>query len=313
MRIWWVLLLVPLAAAQEPGPDVVVLVHHPYPDDADPLGFAFGDDCTGACDAFVVRHGHRAPFDDGIAFPGFITDGLHPMESLPGDFTATVEAYDAAVQERLAVETPVAIAVATRVVDDEVRVSSWWGTQSQLGPGLVAWVALVEDPVHYRPPPALSNGVFEHPFTVRHIEQLGPLVPTVGGEERRDLVIGLQDWDAERVRIAMWLEQTGSLGTFETGEVVQAVSHPIMREGITRQTERAVLVEAYSASWCDPCLIGDEALEEIAQMHGLPTGRALVDARSTYLREPTMPPAFIAIAAAAGFALFALSRMGGRP
>lgn len=317
----WVLLallLVAPASAQdagaEAGPDVVLLVHHPFPDDADPLGVPFGPDCDRACDAFVERHGAKRPFDDGIAFPGFIADGRIAMESLvTGDdtFQATLDAYEAAVQDRLAQETPITLRVQTRVVDGELRAVAWTQTSTSLGDGLLLWAALVEDPVHFEPPPALSNGVFEHPFTLRHIEALGSIAPSPEQEQRTDIVIPLDEaWEAERIRLAVWVEQDRtSLGTFDAGEVVQAVSHAILDTEPTVRSERAVLVEAYSASWCDPCLIGDEALEELAAAHGLPTGRDLASESVSYLRGPGISAGLWAVLAAGGFALFALIRL----
>ncbi len=295
-----------------PGPDVVMLVHHPHPDDADILGVPFLKDCSRACDAFAARHGGQAAFRDGVDFPGFVADGQIVHEGLPpGGFDATLQLYDDAVRERLAIETPVSITIGTRVVEAEVRTSIWVGSEQDLGDGLVLWVAFVEDPVHYEPPPGLSNGVVDHPFTVRAVERIGAVEPT--GEDRVDLVLPLDDdWDRARLRLAAWVEQDrGALGTFAPGEVVQAASHPVLSSGLTRQSERAVLVEAYSATWCDPCLIGDEALEELAELHGLATGRSLSDQRS-YLQRPDMPPLLLAAIAAAGGVAIGFVRLGGR-
>lgn len=302
-------------SAQEPvaGPDVVMLVHHPHPDDADILGVPFLDDCSRACDAFVARHGGNDMFRDGIDFPGFIADGQIAHEALPpGGFDATLALYDDAVTQRLDLETPLSITIGTRAVDQEARTSIWVASDQDLGDGLVLWVAIVEDPVHYQPPPGLSNGVVDHPFTVRYVERIGTVQPS-NGEDRVDLVLPLdEEWELARVRVAAWVEQDrGALGTFEPGEVVQAVSHPVLSAGLTRQVERAVLIEAYSATWCDPCLIGDEALEELAGMHGLPTGRSLSDDRS-YLQSPSIPPFLLAILAAGGGVAVAFARLGGR-
>ncbi len=294
----------------------MVLVYHPYPDDADPLGFAFGADCSRACDGFVVRHGGSEPFRDGIAFPGFVADGVISMEGLGEGqaFEATLAMYEAAVQDRLQADTPVALAAATRIMDDVVRSSIWIDTESSITGGMRLWAALVEDPVHYRPPAALSNGVYEHPFTMRSLHDLGAISLAPGTQERVDVDFPLDEaWDPEGMRLAVWIEQDrAALGTFSPGETIQAVSHPINGGGITRQEDRAVLIEAYSASWCDPCLIGDEALEEIAEMHGLPTGRSIADAQDTYLRDGPIPTPLLLVAGLIGAALFALARIGER-
>lgn len=318
------LLFVPLVAPQpggqgdpvEPnaraGPDVVIVVHHPFPDDADPLGIPFGADCRISCDAFVVRHGATEPFRDGIAFPGFIVDGLVSMESLVdgSSFDGTLQAYEAAYQQRAGQDTPVTLRVASRIVDDEARISWWASSNSPLGGGLRAWAALVEDPVHYQPPPALSNGVFEHPFTLRHIQSLGAVNITTL-EQQNSIVIPLKSaWETDNLRLAIWVEQDRSaLGSFAPGEVIQAVSHPLSSTQMTRQVSRAVLVEAYSASWCQPCLIGDEALEELADAHGLPTGRAFADNSISYLRAPRMPVAVVAVLAVVGAVVLGYGRL----
>ncbi len=320
MRVWWLLLLLvaPVAAqVPQPGPEVVVLVYHPYPDDADILGFPYGPDCSRACDAFVMRHGGTSLFADGIAFPGFAADGVIFKEGLGEGqaFQATLDMYEGAVRERLGADTPLALSVATRVLDTSVRASVWLDTQSSIAGGLHMWAALVEDPVHYRPPAALSNGVYEHPFTVRAVRDLGTVAVSPGAQERIDMDLPIDEaWDVEKLRLAVWVEQDrGALGTFRPGETIQAVSHKLSAVGVTRQEDRAVLIEAYSASWCDPCLIGDEALEEVAQMHGLPTGRSLSDASSSYLRDGPIPMTFLLVAGLLGAALFAFARLGERP
>lgn len=304
-----ILVLAPVAA-QEPvaGPDIVVLVYHPFPDPADPLGVPFAGNCSRPCDPFITRHGGLEPFRDGVAFPGFVADGVVRDEGLEEGFEGTLAFYDEAVQQRLGEQTPVAITVGTSVVEGEVRVTVWVESTSQVGAGLHLWLALVEDPVHYRPPPALSNGVFDHPFTVRAVRDVGIVAP--GPETRIDTRLALNEtWHTGSMRLAAWVEQDRqALGTFQPGEVVQAVSHPLPSTALTQQVDRAVLVEGYSASWCDPCLIGDAALEALAEAHGLPTGRG-ADEGWRYLREPVLPVGMVAVAAAGGFALFALMRL----
>ncbi len=312
---WLVLILIVpgvLAQAPQSGPDVVMLVHHPYPDDADILGVPFGEDCSRACDAFVVRHGSNPTFRDGIDFPGFIADGRIAAEALPpGGFDATLALYDDAVKQRLATETPVILTIGTRVVDDVARTSIWAEATQDVGAGLVLWIAVVEDPVHYEPPPGLSNGVTEHPFTVRSVQRIGAIDLT--GTEPVGLSIPLDEaWDQDNTRIAAWIEQDRTaLGTFEPGEVVQAVSHRVQSSGLTRQTDRAVLIEAYSASWCDPCLIGDAALEALAEAHGLPTGRT-PPAEPSYLQDAAIPSWALGALALLGAIAVAWAPLGGR-
>lgn len=330
------LLLAAPAAAQsvEPGPEVVMLVHHPYPDDADILGVPFRgcqENGTRLCDAFATRHGGREVFQDGFAYPGFVADGRIAMDGLPGeDRTAaagpdaenatstegidvggdpvarTLAAYDAAVAQRLAVETPLTLTVGSRVVEDDVRATLFFQSNTDLsGDGLRAWAAVVEDPVHYEPPPTLSNGISDHPFTVREVRDFGPVAPTPA-EGRIDTTFDLDEsWEPDRIRLAFWIQQDAdALGRFEPNEVVQAVSHPILFSGFTEQRDRAVLVEAYSATWCGPCHFGDLALERLAEDHGHPVGR-IEGQSASYAVEPRLPwPLVLGAAVLAGLAVW---------
>ncbi|MGB1586605.1 MAG: hypothetical protein ACPHID_06135 [Thermoplasmatota archaeon] len=291
------LLLLPTAMAAE-GPGVVVLVHHPD-DGIDPLGVPFA-----GSDPFVARHGHLDRFRGGIDYPGFVVDGRVPFDGLPESdepLEATFGVYNAAVTMRQGVETPVALTVA--VQDDVAQVNI---TPAELGVGVRLWSALVEDPVHYEPPTGLTNGVFDHPFTTRSITDRGPL-------EAWDVAWNLTvdpAWDRDQLLLAVWLQQDARDDRFKPHEVVQATMHPLDQAEPTVQTARGVLVEAYSATWCDPCLIGDRAIEQLASEHGLQPARVEPE-QEGYFQAPAP---WIVVLAAGGFALLALVRLpGSRP
>lgn len=318
MRGSWLLaalLLSPLVLAQpegtvRTGPEVSVLVHHPN-DGVDALGFPY----RGEVDAFLVRHGSEPLFSDTVAFPGFVADGVFHLEGLAegGDaLEATVALYDEAVLARLARETPVSLRVATNGGGAHWNASVAVGTSTDLtGADLRLWTALVEDPVHHRPPSGLTNGVFDHPFTVRSVQEHGAVSPVPGAPEVRAVPFTLGDWDPERVLLVAWVEQGGEESPrFDAGEVVQATSHPLASPVATVQVERGVLVEAYSATWCEPCLVGDLAVEEVATRHGLQPHREATEPGLLYYRPPAWGALVAAIAA--GIALAVVNLPGGR-
>ncbi len=293
----WLLLALPLVSAAE-GPGVVVLVHHPD-DGVDPLGLPFA-----GVDSFTARHGHIPRFTDGVAYPGFVADGFAAFEGLAegeDPLQATLAVYNGAVTMRSGVSTPLSFDL---WVDETVRLNITSQTDLR-GEALRLWTAIVEDPVHYEPPPGLTNGVFDHPFTVRSITNHGP-VELPQGVSAHVLEQDLQpSWDLNRLWVAAWIEQTGVEGRFDPHEVVQATMHRWTAQEPTQQHGRGVLVEAYSATWCEPCLIGDLAIERLADMHGLSPGRAAPAPDSYY--QP--PHAIVFLFAAAAFAFVALVRL----
>ncbi len=294
----WLCLLLLLAApvgAQVPGPGVAVMVHHPYPDDADPFGFDF----AAGRDAFVSRFRHLDENGDGFDFPSVVFDGVDLVESIPdGDpQAATTAAYDAAVRARQgeAGITLTVFALAGETLDIMIQAQPVVPLEDRLR----LWVALVEDGIHFAPPPALSNGITEHPFTVRAIVDLGQQNLSAEVRHREPFAIA-QEWDLERMYAVVWFEQDAGHGLrFAAHEVAQATMHPVLSEAPTQQVRKGVLVEAYSATWCKPCLFGDRAIEEIAETHGIVFDR---EARAgwTYLSMPS--PVLLAAAVLAALA-----------
>ncbi len=247
-----VLLLVPTAAGQMAfvdGPAVTVVIHHPN-DGVDPFGFPWGHEGG----YFVHRYARFDADRDGFGYPTVVIDGQEAIEGLP-DLGAPQDTrihYEDAMSPRRDQDANVTIEVATRVKEDGGRIT---GRIALLGEADLLWVVVIEDHVHYQPPAAISNGVTDHRFTARHVERHN-------GSGLTDINITAGDWDMEQVYLAVWAERDG--------EVVQATTHPVTQTDVTRQRAKGVLLEMLSATWCDPCLHGDRAVEEIADDFGHP-------------------------------------------
>jgi hypothetical protein len=145
------------------------------------------------------------------------------------------------------------------------------------------YAALVEDPVHFEAPPEFSNGITEHRFTVRGFAMIGEV--DLSSETRGAHAFALTaDWQRDRLLVAVWL-QAGlePLGRFASREVVQA-THAVVGDEVLQEA-KGVLAEMYSATWCEPCLYGDLAMEEVAISLG---GAAPLDldAGPRYFRPP---------------------------
>lgn len=251
-----------------PAPELAVLVYHPYPDAADPLGFEFAPNM----DAYFARYGHLDAESDGFDFPHVVFDGVVPIEGIPdgsAPYVSTRDAYHAAFQARLPEEPPAFLEVVTDVDSDGVRARvQSFGADGVNLTGASVYVALVEDSVHYAPPPALSNGVVVHPFVVRDLQN----------DARATLfhpfTFGLpadESWNVDQLWVAAWI-QNGPVarGGFAPHEVMQSVMAKVGGDGAAAGTDhRTVLMEMYSATWCDTCLFGDRVAEEMAQEHGI--------------------------------------------
>lgn len=179
------------------------------------------------------------------------------------------------------------------------------------GSRLHAWVALVEDHVAYQPPPALTNGVDDHRFTVRALADLG-VAPMEGGTpwSTRHAFAPLRA-PGEQLYVAAWLQNEAVEARFAPHEVVQATTHGASNPVPTIQSSKGVLVEMLSAVWCRPCLYGDLAAAQLVEDHGLSRFQH-TPAAVGYWRPPAswaLPAAALVAGATAGW----LATRGRRP
>lgn len=283
------------APAAHPDAELVPLAYHPYPDASDPFGvpaFHRGGD---SYDYFSVRYAEYDKDRNGFDFPSFLADGLNLLEGAPGgDYAPTLEAYRNAYEARGRLEAPATLRVETNMADGVVHLRV---DVTRLGPATsdvlaLKW-ALAEDDVYYRPPPALSNGVFVHRFTVRSLAPVPYPSVRFAGDASQTFAADLRLdplWNTHRSYVAVWLQsENESSPRFERNEVVQAARHWLDAAGPTVQERKAVLVELYTATWCAACLFGDGALNELAKEHGLPSSR-YTEPRWRYLSEPAWVP-----------------------
>lgn len=290
--------------------NLVLLVHHPYPDAADPLGINWRN----GQDAYWTRYQHLDAEGDGFDFPHTVFDGVTAIEGIPdagAPYVSTRDAYEDAFEERLARESPASIDLEASQQDGKVVAHV---TVASAGPviegGRVSlFAALVEDPVDYAPPPALSNGVTVHPFVVRDVQERPQ---TAGGQWQFNFSLA-DDWQVDRLLVAAWLQQ----GAVDSA---QAAAHEVLQAGMVHVdgppsshcgAQRAVLMEMYSATWCDTCLFGDRVAEEMAAQAGILQERT--EARAAYLVDVPLAWLWVVLAAAAGVALAVVKLPGGKP
>lgn len=300
------LLALTLAAAPAvalPAAPVVPLIHHPL-DQVDPFGVPFA-----GADTFSARYRAVAAQTGRFDFPLWLADGRDPIQQLPDParpYEGTLEAYQAAVAARAGVMAPVSLALTATANDGNAEVELSATPRGDLdlqGSTVRLFVAVTEDAIHFQPPPEISNGLTDHRFVVRRLLDAGPVNLTATD---RTFTLPLDaSWQRDRLAVAAWLQAGPTEGRFKPSEVLQAVSAPL--DGIARVQEgRGVLLELYSATWCDPCLYGDLALEAIVVQAG--AAEPLEPVRTRYWLAPDQPVLVLAASLAAAAAAFALAR-----
>lgn len=288
----WAILLVLLLPLATAGPSMSLLIHHPYPDASDPFGVPF----SGGADLYRWRYNHLDVEQDGFDFPHMVMDGAIVIEGLPSGapYLATNEAYRNAYDERSAIESPAKMEVRSNGTHLIATITP----SIPLGDSIRAWGALAEDNVFYDAG-RLGNGVTNHRMTVRTTEDLG-LVDLTASQTVTMALPALEDvtqWYG-----VIWLQQEPVDGAqFDAHEVVQATTHPLRQSEPSVQEEKGVLMQMYSATWCDTCLFGDLVAEEMLVDYG-PSTKEL--APSSYLSDVPWLPLLLVAALGALFVYF---------
>jgi len=307
----------PAAHAQEPprdGPALTLLIFHPYPDSADPLGFP----SESGRDYFSTKYSFLLGGNASFAFPYMVVDGLAPVAGLPDPtmpYMATKTAYEAAYASRTSIEAPATLRLSTSIADGQVSAyGSVEPVASLTGSSLHAWMALVQDHVWYQPPSGLTNGVFDHRFTVRDVVDLGPLNAAEGSASSVTHTFRAKpEWPQNQIYVAFWIQQDGHTARFKPYEVAQSTFHRAIDTNTTVQKSKGVLMEMLSATWCATCLYGDKVAEEMVQSYGLPELHAQPEAKAKYLIMPTDAPILVAVGLGAGSLVALMGRRKGAP
>ncbi len=283
------------AAASTPGgpnltiPEVgarnaIVLVHHALDQGVDPFWVAFGGG-----DTFSARYRNVQEQTGRFDYPVLVADGVTVVQQLPDParpFEGTLAAYTAALTERRDHDAPIALQIAASFQSNAITVQVAARPDQPfdtLGQGLHLFVAVVEDAIHYQPPAPVSNGVTDHRFTVRALLDAGS-VPTMAWN--RTVAVPLGTWAHDQLSAVAFVQAGPVAGRFAAREILNAITSPV--DGLHRgQTERAVLLEVYSATWCKECLYGDLAIERLAIQQG--AAEPLEPASSGYWQAPAQP------------------------
>lgn len=252
--------LLPQVVAQA-SPQVAVLIYHPV-DEYDPFGIPGSP--------FETRYAHAS--DAGrFDYPTTVVDGVHVVRAVPdpqAPYASTLQAYDDLVLLRVPEEPPAELSLASAIEGQRLNISVTVTPRAlpenaQVAAHLV--VALSEDNIFHRPPSPISNGVENHRFTVRAHRNVATVAlhNATSHHVSFDLAPG---WTRDALSVTAFLVARDATTRYAVGEVLQAVQAPVGWERSAAQ--RVVLVEMLSATWCDPCLYGDLAVEELAIRYG---------------------------------------------
>lgn len=258
------LALAPLAPAQDwPQAEVVVLAYHPHPDpragrdDADPFSSASAPPPE---DLAVLDHG-------ALRLPATRLDGVLRVSDAPEGDPASALAHFREAQRLLLLRqrtgAPVAIEIAGTQNGAALDLEMNLAPAAALGnASLEARVVVFEDAV---PDPAAPR---LHRFVVRHVEPAEPVDLSRATRLTRSIPLD-PAWSIDRVAVAVFIAYVGAEGgRFMPGEVLQAASWRVGQAGPTVQVEKAVLVEALTATWCDACRPTEESIALVASQFG---------------------------------------------
>lgn len=320
-RAWLLLVLlpvglpVPFGAGLHQGPgdtnavDLNVLVWHPFPDEqGDPWGI-------GVVDVNGSRFDWMAGYHGAFFYPTAVFDGVLAFERPPtgeggGAFQETYQNYRRAAEERRGQDSPATIRIEADLVGDLLAANVTFRADAALGGGgLFVRIVLYEDDVSFNG----GNGIVNHRFVVR--------------EQRRHDGVDFSRGDVRFVEafqlgsglardrlglVAVLQNDNEDSPVFQDKEVLQAATWTVRQEGITVQESRGVLLELYSATWCEACVYGDSAADTLANEMGIMSSRN-VGSAFEYLRPVPVVSVVAAVAVGAAFAFFVSRRLGGAP
>lgn len=285
------------------GPALVPVAFHPYPDESDILGFPAPP--RGDMDHYMQAYRAYDLDKDGFDFPHVVVDGVTPIEGIPDGtqpFASTKAAYAEAITQRSTASPPVSLRVESTPGPMTSITVTIIPRQTLPGEDLHLRIVLVEDHVFFQAPAGLNNGITDHRFTARSIQSV-PVDLSAGDDQTVTRTFDVDpDWQPDQLYGAVWLQQGPERGgRFDPLEVAQAALHRV-GGAATLQEEKAVLLETYTASWCDACVYGDLAIEELAQEHGAGTP-APARAAATYWEPAIRPWLIVGIALLLGGAV----------
>jgi hypothetical protein len=298
------LTLAPAVVGAQPTPErnaaeLSVLEYHPYPDDRDPLGVPAGNTSGGPADRMAAYYG-------ASWFPTVHVDGVLSSANEPGEQVDDPEGtYAGMVEERLTRGSPATIRLDGRLGAEAAQVNVTVEPRTDVASSrVVLRVVLFEDGVEF----SGGNGIRVHPFTVRAVDEVGPVPVEPGQVTRSERRIPLNaSWDRGNLGAGAFLQNEDDRQSLAAKEVVQSASLRFAQTGPTVQRTKAPLMEVYTAAWCDPCAPADVAVRELARRYGASAGAA----DAGYLVEPDLTR--LAVGGLAGLVLAAgLIPRGGR-
>ncbi len=300
---------VPPVAPQQAGLNEVALsaiAYHPHPDpEGDPFGFA---------SAFTpnATRDWMAAYYDGYWFPTVAFDGIDIAANLPdGTDTGFLDAYRERLVKRLREDAPATISIMGRANASGGFLQVHVDPQATIDGGrILLRTVLFEDDIEFTG----KNGVETHRFTARHQfpereitlragEGIGPVNLTF---EIPQTASGAPVWAPGRLGAVAYLQTDvpPDAGGIRAREVLQSATYSFRQDGPTIQTSKAVLLEMYTATWCEACVFGDGALDLLASEYGIASSLA-PKGGFAYLQMPS-PLAFLAIIPLAAIASWIL-------
>lgn len=291
------LLLAPLASASfhEAGlPDagaqdlharrLHVLAYHPFPDARDSWGFPGLE--LNRSDVGYMEAAYGAYW-----YPTGVLDGERVLEGAT-EFRTTYVGLEEALARRAEIDAPVRLAMMGSLRGDNATLDVAVRAKQELPiQDATLRIVLYEDEIRFKG----DNGVQDHRFTVRAVQTFRvPLRSDADYRVSVDFAVNAS-WDRSHLGVVASVHNTAlaALG-LRPGEVLQATTYEFSQDGPTIQHSRGVLLEVLTATWCDACIYGDAAVDELANTYGIASSRAL---SQSHVYARAFPPFAVAVGA----------------